>query len=203
MARRKSRYLYEATRLGILEHFKDGRLPYAELSLHNLLRLYARESHILGCVFTSAPTVARDTGHSSKTAQRLLVKLEDGRYIRRFWKRGWRGDYPVLIHKFTVWNGTHELRLDAFQSRDWRKPLLVPVHEGGYDVVSQEVSHRGGLINTINYQLDSSTTTDPVENGCSVCGIETFESEEKRAKHMLSEEHLGRWIHRTPREEKP
>ncbi len=221
-----SRYLYEATRLDFLQHLLDGRISYEEFSLHNYLRCHARISHVPGCVFTSAPTIAVETGHSEKVAQRLLASLESDTsatgvdrgvgYINRFWKPGWRGNYPVLIDKFTAWEGSHEVRINAAKTTDWRHPVMERVSdEGGQpgsDPGGQAGGQAGGPKRTIYSPLATRTTTTatggPVENAdaeignidlwCFTCN-DSFEDAET---HYMSPQHTETWLEKIERDKK-
>lgn len=133
------RSLYEPTRIDFMEHMADGRISYAEFNLHHLLRCMARESHIPGCVMTSATHLAAETGEKKKAMQRLLAKLDDKGYIRRFVDETPRGKYPILIDKYETWDGTHALRVDAGATRDWREPKLRRVTHSG----THRGTHRG------------------------------------------------------------
>jgi hypothetical protein len=65
----------------------------------------------------SAGALAGEIALSSSNARRILERLTEGRYIRRFPVPGRHVCYPILVHKFLVTDGEHKGQLlNAFES---------------------------------------------------------------------------------------
>lgn len=123
---------YLATRRGLLEHLRDGRLTLQQKGCFQTICELA--DWRTGVWWGSARALAAVCGVgdvSERQARHLLEALEAGGYIRRFVTPGTRGNYPIVVHKFEVRLGELIFRVNAEKSEDWRKPFLEPCQVQG------------------------------------------------------------------------
>jgi len=91
-------------RRGLFEHIRSGRMKSDMLSIYTYLHLTADiyTGMVMG---TSAPYIGMDLRKPLKHVQRQLIKLEKGKYIKRFGHRGCIQSYNILINKYETANG--------------------------------------------------------------------------------------------------
>jgi hypothetical protein len=147
-------------RRGIEEHMIDGKIGFFELGVFTTVHLQA--DYRTGVWTGSAPRLAATAPRGSKLRdlQRALKRLEEIRFIRMFHKRGKRGNYRVLLHKYEP--NTPALRgkrLNAFKSPSWR------------DLVFEDCAHD-----------DADTSTDTVAETDAVTVAEAAPYQEVRNK---------------------
>jgi hypothetical protein len=122
---------YVPIRPGIAEHLLRGDISLFEFGVYVLIHLQA--DYRTGVWLGSAPRVLHSAPRGAKLrdVQRALERLSDLGFLKHFHQQGQRGNFAVLINKFTVRSGALTgLRLNADKSESWRKP----VHESCADV---------------------------------------------------------------------
>lgn len=110
-------------RLGIADYLLRGEISLFEFGVYTLIHLQADYSS--GRWHGSAPRIAHTAprGADLRKIQRAIEHLADLRLLKPFTVHGRRGNYPVLINKFTVRSGAlRGLRLNALDSTDWKHP---------------------------------------------------------------------------------
>ena len=125
-------------RRGILDHLLSGEVSLLDTGIHDYICLTANavvgngDLYPPGVTMTSAPALYAycPKGISERTVRRSLDHLEKIGWIKRWMVRGRRGNYPVAVARFSVRDlSGREYRVDVVKTRDWRHPVLVPVHE--------------------------------------------------------------------------
>lgn len=110
-------------RLGIMDYLLRGDISLFEFGVYTLIHLQANYSS--GLWHGSAPRIAHTAsrGADLRKIQRAIEHLTLLGLLKPFTVHGRRGNYPVLINKFTVRSGALKgLRLNALDSDDWRHP---------------------------------------------------------------------------------
>lgn len=115
---------YVPIRPGILEHLLRGDISACEFGIYAIIHLQA--DFKTGIWRGSAARIANAAprGTDLRRVQRALERLVDLGLLKPFRTPGRRGNYPVLINKYTVRSGALKgKRLNAERSSDWRKPI--------------------------------------------------------------------------------
>lgn len=140
-----SKERYVPIRPGIMEHLLRGDISALEFGVYVIVHLQADFS--TGIWQGSAPRILNSAprGADLRKVQRAIEHLTALGLLRPFTVQGKRGNYPVLINKFTVRSGALTgMRLNACKSDSWQRPVYEPCAEDdaqgdGQDAPSQEV----------------------------------------------------------------
>lgn len=117
---------YYGRRRGILEHIEDGRISMLDNSFHDVLCQIA--DHSTGIAYTSAARLARRFNLSRQLVHKYLIRLERGRYIRRFRKARSSATQVIWIHLYECTGLSQSVkRLNAWASDDYRFPVYEAV----------------------------------------------------------------------------
>jgi hypothetical protein len=92
-------------RRGIFEHVRDGRMSHMDAL--TLIYIAAQADTRTGVWHGSAGALAGELALSSRNARRVLERLTERQYIKRFPVPGRHVCYPILVHKFLVTDGEH------------------------------------------------------------------------------------------------
>jgi hypothetical protein len=114
------------------DHLKRGRLGPFELGVYQIIHWQADFKK--GIWWGSAPAIhgVAPRGCSLRDIQRAIRQLTEIGFLVPFHKRGRRGNFPVLIHKYEPLIGALKgKRLNALVSSDWRKPVYEERAENG------------------------------------------------------------------------
>jgi hypothetical protein len=117
-------------RTGIEEHLVRGRIGFFELGVYITLHLQA--DYQTGIWIGSAPRLLATAprGTDLRSVQRAVQRLVDVEFVRTFHIPGARGNYRVLIHKYSpAFGALKGMRLNALQSVCWQSPIYEPVAE--------------------------------------------------------------------------
>jgi hypothetical protein len=126
-------------RLGIAEHLLRGDISTHEFGIYVLIHLQADYSAGIwrGCAGKLVHAAPR--GADLRKTQRAIEHLTALGLLKPFRKRGRRGNYPVLISKYTVRTGALKgKRLNAALSNDWRRPVYETCAENGTESVAED-----------------------------------------------------------------
>ena len=101
-------------RRGLLEHIDTGKMNGDMLGVYIYLHLGC--DYTTGIVWTtSAPYISIKLKKPVKKVQRVLQKLAEMEYIKRFGHRGQVTHYKVLINRYLLHNG---VLIDSVNSKD-------------------------------------------------------------------------------------
>jgi hypothetical protein len=117
------------------DHLRKGKLGPFELGVYQIIHWQA--DFKTGVWWGSAPAIhcVAPYGCSLRDVQRAIEKLTRIGFLVPFHKRGKRGNFPVLIHKYEPLSGAlRGRRLNALKSADWRTPLYESCAETDTDV---------------------------------------------------------------------
>lgn len=130
-----SRKGFYRRRRGILEHLESGRISLFDAGTHDFLCLNAQSQTGTGSSIPPGVWIgsARKIWlltrrqETERRIQRSLEKFERMGWIRRWWKKGQRGDYPILIARLAVRDVSgNDYLVNAEETADWRHPVLSP-----------------------------------------------------------------------------
>jgi hypothetical protein len=93
-------------RRGVFKHVRDGRMSLFDYAIHSYITSQADTR--TGIWMGSAGALAGELSLSPRQARRLLERLSQGDYIKRFPVPGKHVCYPILVHKFAVTDGEHK-----------------------------------------------------------------------------------------------
>jgi hypothetical protein len=128
---------YVPIRAGILEHLLRGDISACEFGVYGIIHLQA--DYASGVWRGSAPRIANSAprGADLRKIQRALEHLAQLGLLKLFHRQGVRGNYPVLINKFTVRSGALKgQRLNADLTTNWRKPVYERCAETDTDATA-------------------------------------------------------------------
>jgi hypothetical protein len=122
-------------RCGVCEHLENGTISLLDLAVHVYLCLTANgqkgsgSTIPPGIVFSSSRKIhalcPKDI--SERAVRRSLEHLERIGWVRRWAVKGRRGNYPILLARFSVHDVSgNEWRVKAEDTTDWRDPVLIP-----------------------------------------------------------------------------
>jgi hypothetical protein len=135
---------YIPIRPGILEHLLRGDVSAFEFGVYVIVHLQA--DYRTGIWRGSAPRVLNSAprGSDLRKIQRAIEHLAEIGLLKPFTSQGKRGNYPVLINKFTVRSGALTgMRLNACRSNSWEHPVYEPCADGdAEDAPIQEVRRK-------------------------------------------------------------
>lgn len=102
--------IFSKIRHGVKDHIRVGRIKFPdEWGLYSWLHLYADIR--TGIVYnTSAAYISEVTNYGISPIQKHIASLSYKGYIKRFFHRGTRKPYPIVINKFETISG---LRIDT------------------------------------------------------------------------------------------
>jgi hypothetical protein len=130
---------YVPIRPGIMEHLLRGDISAFEFGVYVMVHLQADFS--TGVWRGSAPRILNSAprGADLRRVQRAIEHLAEIGWLKPFTSQGKRGNYPVLINKFTVRSGALTgMRLNAFKSLSWRSPVYESCAESDAEGVAQD-----------------------------------------------------------------
>jgi hypothetical protein len=133
----KERYI--PIRPGILEHLLRGDISAFEFGVYVIVHLQA--DYRTGIWRGSAPRIiaAAPRGAELRKTQRALEHLTELSLLKPFTSQGKRGNYPVLINKFTVRSGALTgMRLNACKSNSWEHPVYESCADGDAEGVAED-----------------------------------------------------------------
>jgi hypothetical protein len=144
---------YVPIRPGIMEHLLRGDISALEFGVYVMVHLQADFS--TGIWRGSAPRILNSAprGADLRQVQRAIEHLSKIGLLKAFSVQGKRGNYPVLINKFTVRSGALSgMRLNASKSLSWQHPVYEPCADSdaesdAQDAPSQEVRSKEGRKN--------------------------------------------------------
>jgi hypothetical protein len=119
-----SKERYVPIRPGISEHLLRGDISAFEFGVYVIVHLQADFS--TGIWRGSAPRILNSAprGADLRKIQRAIEHLSGLGLLKPFTTQGKRGNYPVLINKFTVRSGALTgMRLNAYKSDSWQRPV--------------------------------------------------------------------------------
>ena len=129
---------YVKSRRGILEHLRSGSVTKDEYTIFDILVKIADPG--TGIWIGSAKAIAGNFNFSVRQSRKVLEGLERKGYVKRFTKPGKHTNYPILINKYEVTQGSKQgTRLNAAATIDYDYPV--------YDSCQQECEgggQRGG-----------------------------------------------------------
>lgn len=106
---------YLQLRRGIFEHVKDGRMSH--MGAVAFIYIASQADTRTGVWNGSASSLAGELAFSPRNARRLIERLSDSGYIKRFPVPGRHVCYPILVNKFIVTDGEHKgEQLNALES---------------------------------------------------------------------------------------
>jgi hypothetical protein len=115
---------YVPIRPGIMEHLLRGDISTLEFGVYVIVHLQADFS--TGIWRGSAPRILNSAprGADLRKIQRAIEHLTSLGLLKPFTVQGKRGNYPILINKFTVRSGALTgMRLNACKSDSWQRPV--------------------------------------------------------------------------------
>jgi hypothetical protein len=133
----KERYI--PIRPGILEHLLRGDISAFEFGVYVIVHLQA--DYGTGIWRGSAPRVLNSAprGADLRKIQRAIEHLAEIGLLKPFTSQGKRGNYPVLINKFTVRSGALTgMRLNACRSLSWQRPVYESCADGDAEGVAED-----------------------------------------------------------------
>jgi hypothetical protein len=107
-----------------MEHLLRGDISTLEFGVYVIIHLQADFS--TGIWRGSAPRILNSAprGADLRKIQRAIEHLTRLGLLKPFTTQGKRGNYPVLINKFTVRSGALTgMRLNAYKSDSWQRPV--------------------------------------------------------------------------------
>ncbi len=123
---------YVKSRRGILEHLRSGKITKEEYTIFDILVKLADPS--TGGWIGSAKAIAGNFNFSMRITRRTLETLERKGYIKRFTKPGKHTNYPILINKYDVTQGSKQgTRLNAAATIDYDYPVYESCQHEGED----------------------------------------------------------------------
>jgi hypothetical protein len=133
-----------------MEHLLRGDISALEFGVYAIIHLQADFS--TGIWRGSAPRILNSAprGADLRKIQRAIEHLTRLGLLKPFTTQGKRGNYPVLINKFTVRSGALTgMRLNAYKSDSWQRPVYEPCAEDdaqgdAQDAPIQEVRSKEG-----------------------------------------------------------
>ncbi len=130
---------YVPIRPGLLDHLLRGDISVCELGCYTIIHLQADYKTGIWRGSAARLTNTAPRGADLRRTQRALEHLASLGLLKPFHRQGLRGNYPVLINKYTVRSGALKgQRLNAYKTTDWRRPVYEPCAED--DAVSTAVS---------------------------------------------------------------
>jgi len=143
-----SKERYVPIRPGIMEHLLRGDISALEFGVYVIIHLQADFS--TGIWRGSAPRILNSAprGSDLRKVQRAIEHLAEIGLLKPFTVQGKRGNYPVLINKFTVRSGALiGMRLNAYKSNSWEHPVYElcadsDAESDAQDAPSQEVRRK-------------------------------------------------------------
>ena len=111
-------------RTSISEDLLRGDISAFEFGVYVIVHLQA--DYGTGIWSGSAPRILNSAPRGAKLRdiQRALEDLKELKLLNHFHKHGQRGNFPFLIHKFTVRSGAlMGMRLNACKSESWQSPV--------------------------------------------------------------------------------
>jgi hypothetical protein len=130
---------YIPIRPGILEHLLRGDISAFEFGVYVIVHLQA--DYRTGIWRGSAPRIIASAprGAELRKTQRALEHLTELSLLKPFTSQGKRGNYPVLINKFTVRSGALTgMRLNASKSNSWEHPVYESCADGDAEGVAED-----------------------------------------------------------------
>jgi hypothetical protein len=90
-------------RRGLIEHVMNQQMTLTEFTVYTLLIIHADPSTGVwrGC----SETIAQTYGLPPRTCRDIFQRLENNGYLKRFFIKGKKGIYPVLINRFECTDG--------------------------------------------------------------------------------------------------
>jgi hypothetical protein len=122
-----------------MEHLLRGDISALEFGVYVMIHLQADFS--TGIWQGSAPRIlfSAPRGADLRKVQRAIQHLAEIGLLKPFNQQGKRGNYPVLINKFTVRSGALlGMRLNAFKSLSWRHPVYEPCADSDAEGVAED-----------------------------------------------------------------
>lgn len=111
-----------------------GIVSLVDVAVHDVLCLWA--DHETGICWASAEKIKAlcPAEISYKSVQRCLAKLERLGWIKRWLKRGCRGNYPTLVCRYFVRDVSMTwLQTSGEKTTDWRDVKFEPVHDASFN----------------------------------------------------------------------
>jgi len=166
-----SKERYVPIRPGIMEHLLRGDISALEFGVYVIIHLQADFS--TGIWQGSAPRILNSAprGADLRKIQRAIEHLTALGLLKPFTVQGKRGNYPVLINKFTVRSGALTgMRLNATNSESWKRPAYEPCAESdaqsdAQDAPSQEVRSKESKKNPKPVSASPADTLDAETRG--------------------------------------
>jgi hypothetical protein len=136
----------------LLDHLEAGKIGAFDLGLYTII--HWQTDFKTGIWWGSAPKLlaAAPRGTTLRRVQESLVTLIRIGFLKAFRTPGKRGNYPVLISKYSVRTGVlRGKRLNAVKSTDWRNPCYELCTDGATDGATAEATD-GAPIHLISKQ---------------------------------------------------
>jgi len=125
-------------RRGILEHLESGKVSLLDTAVHDLICL--RANAVIGNGSSLPPGVWKGSAAaihalcprtiSERAIQRSLEHLERIGWIKRWLTRGKKGNYPILVCRYSVADLSGKgYVINGEETTDWRQPKLESVTE--------------------------------------------------------------------------
>ena len=127
-------------RRDLLRHLESGRISLLDSAIHDFLCLTC--DYRTGVAWCSAAKIRAlcPAEFSDKAIKRSLQKLERIGWIKRFIKRGRRGNYPVVISRFFVRDASRNgWMVNAERTTDWRHVQFDAVPDSGPEADPERV----------------------------------------------------------------
>jgi hypothetical protein len=140
-----SKERYVPIRPGIMEHLLRGDISAHEFGVYVMIHLQANFS--TGIWRGSAPRILNSAprGADLRKIQRAIEHLAEIGLLKPFSVQGKRGNYPVLINKFTVRSGALKgMRLNACKSLSWQRPVYESCTDGDAEGVAEGAPSQEG-----------------------------------------------------------
>ena len=157
-----------------MEHLEAGRLSLLDLGVHDFICLKANSVVGNGSIFPpgiwhgSATAILAQCpcGEiSERTVRRSLHHLEEIGFIKRWQTPGKRGNYPILVNRFSVRDVSgSEYYISAEKTTDWRHPDLESAAEAPR-AVSERVHELSGNKEIKNKETTTSSRSATGTNG--------------------------------------
>ena len=124
-------------RRGVWEHLRDGRMSHMDALA--FIYIVSQADTRTGVWNGSASSLAGEIVVSPRNARRLLERLTEAGYLKRFSVPGKHVCYPVLVHKYPISDGQHKgEHLDAASSTSATLLRYIKAESG-----EQEGEHKG------------------------------------------------------------
>ena len=112
---------YVPIRRGLLDHIRSGDLTHEEALAYVITIL---EADCETGLWRGSAKALGPYNYSHRAARHILEQLGKKGYIKRFTKKGRRGNYPVLVNKYGVTRGRWAGRkLNADKTLNWKEPV--------------------------------------------------------------------------------